>query len=101
MAKPGLRSKALGLLGLLERGPSVPRPVLREPGTEIDQRYDVQEYRKRLTEVLKRLCRLGFPFWYASACIWFLGEHKDKGTMLLPGPLSGFDLPYGAKQGLR
>jgi signal transduction histidine kinase len=91
----------LALLGEFEHALSVPGqsgdPIAhRETGPH----YDVNEYRKRMQEVLRRLCTLGPPFWYASACVWFVGDHKDRGNLLLPGPCYRLEVPYGERKGI-
>jgi signal transduction histidine kinase len=91
----------LELLGEFEQVLSLPgesSPATHEP--EVEPRYNVKEYRERMEEVLRRLCTLGPPFWYASACVWFVGQHKDRGHLLLPGPRYGLHLPHGERNGV-
>lgn len=57
-------------------------------------------FRERVTEVLRRLCSLGAPFWYRSSCIWFVEEHQDRKYVLLPGPRFNFSEAREHKVGL-
>jgi signal transduction histidine kinase len=53
---------------------------------DIKGRTIEEGYRRQLKVVLKNLCKLGNPFWYDSACVWFFEKHRSRGDLLLPGP---------------
>ena len=55
-----------------------------------DANEQAQQFRECVEEVLKDLCSLGPPFWYESACVWFIERHQDRGPVLLPGPHFNF-----------
>jgi signal transduction histidine kinase len=70
-------------------------------GTSIDDDiYSERQLRKKITNVIKDLCSLGPPFWYDSACLWFVESHQDRGEVLLPGPNFNFEEADQYKHGI-
>jgi signal transduction histidine kinase len=87
----------LKLLGTFEE--ILSRPQLGGPKSEIRQirgdQYSGEEFDKQVTKVLDDLCSIGPPFWYRSACLWYLEAHQDHPKhLLVPGPRVRF--PEGA-----
>lgn len=86
--------KHLELLGKYEEmlsGPSLNSLGSMKGRWEVDQKkYNEKTFRKQVQLVLEDLCSLQNRYWYTSACLWFLEEHKDRGAVYLPGPSVAF-----------
>jgi signal transduction histidine kinase len=74
----------LGLLGTYGDKLSPPESVATPPVCKVDVAINAEEYRQQLSSVLEAICTLGEPFWYRSACLWFVENHQDRGELLLP-----------------
>ncbi|HKY06381.1 MAG TPA: GAF domain-containing protein, partial [Blastocatellia bacterium] len=71
-------------------------------GNKIRQQaqFTERQFRKHVREVLQDLCSHKELFWYASACLWFLETHKDRGDLLIPGPSVDFDEAVPCRDGI-
>jgi len=62
-----------------------------------------QCFRDRISEVFTDLCQpekpAWPPFWYDSACLWFI-EWREKQELLLPGPRFNFDEARNYRAGI-
>ncbi len=72
-------------------------------GKQISQhleQYDERRFREQAQKVLEHLCSLGEPFWYDSACLWFVENHQEHGKLLLIGPNVNFDQATQSSKGI-
>jgi signal transduction histidine kinase len=76
----------LRLLGRYEK-------ILSEhsPTEDTEPGFYARQFREQSTKVLRHLCSLDYPFWYQSACLWFVEQHQDRGEVFLPGPRINFE----------
>lgn len=95
-------------LGLLERFEKVlsKSSTQQAAGKDADkgapqrEEHSEQQFWQKVNEVLGNLCTLEYPFWYHSACLWFIEHHQDRGDVLIPGPRVNFDEAEDYQQGL-
>lgn len=70
-------------------------------GSDAEQAdHSERQFRRQVTQVLESLCKPESPFWYRSACLWFVETHEDRGDVLLPGPCVNFVEAANFKNGL-
>lgn len=62
--------------------------------------HSEQQFRWQVTKVLESLCKLEYPFWYRSACLWFAEKHQDRIDVLIPGPRVNFPEADDLKDGI-
>jgi len=58
-----------------------------------------QCFRDRISDVFADLCDPMAPFWYDSACLWFI-ERRENQELLLPGPRFNFDEAKNYREGI-
>jgi signal transduction histidine kinase len=80
----------LKLLGAYESKLFPPEPIDDYQYDTNELNISAQQFRKQMTDVLKGMCTLGSPFWYHSACLWFIETHQDLGQLLLPAAWYNF-----------
>jgi len=62
--------------------------------------HSERQFRRQVTYVLEKLCSLEYPFWYRSACLWFVEKHQDRNDILIPGPRVNFPEASELKDGI-
>lgn len=75
----------------------------RKSQSNIEQveKFSERNFRRRVLAVLEDLCSLHKQiFWYDSACMWLVKNHKDRGPLLVPGPSINFEETTDVKQGI-
>lgn len=91
----------LQLLGKYETMLSTATVKIDEAAKSTNQElFSERQFDKQANKVLKDLCSLEGPFWYARACLWFLEDHQDNGEVALPGPRFKFNLAEKYKYGI-
>lgn len=73
---------------------------LAEESIKGAEEFSEMQFRKRVRSVLEDLCSHTVLFWYQSACMWFVKNHQDRGSLLLPGPSINFEEAKGFKNGI-
>lgn len=69
-------------------------------GDEDQPDHSEQQFLRQVTQVLENLCKLEYPFWYRSACLWFVEKHQDRLDVLIPGPHVNFPEANHLKDGI-
>jgi signal transduction histidine kinase len=87
--------RRLELLGVYGDRLSPPPTKASPPTCKVEDAVNVKEFRNQLSSVLKGVCTLGYPFWYRSACLWFVENHHDRGQLLMP--VAWYDFPEAEK----
>jgi signal transduction histidine kinase len=82
--------RRLKLLGEYESKLFPPEPFDAYHDNSNEINISAQQFRKQMTNVLQGICTLPFPFWYRSACLWFVEAHQDFGKVLIPAAWYNF-----------
>jgi signal transduction histidine kinase len=73
----------------------------RDSSEDSQADHSEKQFRHQVTQVLENLCSLEYPFWYRSACLWFVEHHQDRHeALLLPGPRVNFQEASDFKDGI-
>jgi signal transduction histidine kinase len=80
----------LKLLGVYEDNLNAPEISIISSLSGAGSAISAQQFRKQVSDVLEKLCTLGPPFWYRSACLWFIEQHQDRGKLLIPAAWYNF-----------
>lgn len=87
--------RRLELLGIYGDRLSPPPTQATAPTCKVEEPINVEAFRNLLSNVLEGICKLGYPFWYRSACLWFIESHQDRGQLLMP--VAWYDFPEAVK----